>query len=999
MAVDIVSHATLKTNLAAYWTLDANFNDSVGSSHGSFVGTPTFPVAKLRTGVKLNGSSQYGSASGTAFTFPGDWTVAFWFYVDTWVNNSLIFSAGNPGSASRVRCYLTNGNKITFYTRQGGIETATTFTTGVWNHVILTCANGENAYFNGYVNNVIDANITNRMWSQGGSAGASDGSMFIGYRPGYSEGYFAGRVDEFGGWHEVISSGERTDLYQGGIGITWDGTFTCIFDHPTLRSGLLAHYKLDGDCNDALGNFNGTPVGSPTYESGKLGQAIKLNGTSQYVDLGTSSVLNPDRISVVAWAKRSNSCGIYGQIVSRRYAGWSYTLGNADTLRIAWAIMIGGGYRLLERDWRDTNWHLFIGTFDGFRVGLSMDGDAFSFGSSVPGVLDKLPTIKTLIGYADSLDGNYFFRDDIDSVSIYDRALFQSEATDLYNSGNGLSYEISTRAPHVKPSGVVLTPASVRVDFDELMSHNDDLIDPDNYIFSGPSTLIPQTVIPVDVGDETRVTITFTGEMQTDGSYHIVASGMVDANDGLPVNPDYDTSDFLGIGVSPWVATASMIGGGPITIDFDELMLHDAALSISGNYALSGPTTITATSATPRDSGGVTHVDLTFTGTITHGGSYQAEVSGVHDLVGNLINPAHDTASFTGVNPCVASASAQDSVTVRVTYNTEMKHTSSGNPDDSRNPTNYVISGPTTAIVSGVMLYQNNPTIVDLTITSEMLNDGDYTVTVSGVKSHDGYFLVIDEAEFTGVGARPRVELATAVGSTVVVVRFNELMLHNDDLTTPGKYTFSGPTVVTVSEVMAEDVNGKTQCSIIVSEPLQRGDYTVTVTAVVDLVGHLIDPAHNSWEFAGVATYAEDMDLTETETDQRLRTPLQRPTQHFCENLRLQLFNVCSHNADPSVRARTILSWAYKTEVRQAVLQVADFGPVAGMQFRQRASLEELFVEDNKLLSLASGALAELQGIDEDTRALLSEYLFHNSRAYNMSAVAAIAVLAVYEEG
>lgn len=435
--MDINTHGTLKANLAAYWTLDANMNDSAGSSHGTFTGSPTFPVAKLRTGVKLNGSSQYGSALGTAFTFPGDWSVAFWFYVDTWANNALIFSAGDPGSASRVRCYLTNGNKITFYTRQGDIETASTFTTGVWYHVMLTCANGENAVFNGYVNNVIDANITARGWSQGGSAGASDGSMFIGYRPGYSEGYFTGRVDEFGGWHEVLSSDERTDLYQGGIGITWDGTFTSIKTHPTLRSGLLAHYKMDGDANDSLGNYNGTPQNAPTYAAGKLGQAINLNGSNQYVDLGYHAGLNPDYISVCAWMKRDSNTGYSGPIGKRGSLGHSYDLGFDGGSMGFYCCNEGGMPAYIQLGGIvDGTWQLWAGVFDGNLVKISLNGGEFSI-ANMYGKLNK--NLQTT--YLGRLEGYYNLDGCLDEITIHDRPLFRSEIQDLYNSGAGLAYE------------------------------------------------------------------------------------------------------------------------------------------------------------------------------------------------------------------------------------------------------------------------------------------------------------------------------------------------------------------------------------------------------------------------------------------------------------------------------------------------------------------------------------------------------------------------------
>lgn len=42
---------------------------------------------------------------------------------------------------------------------------------------------------------------------------------------------------------------------------------------------LIAWYKLDGNANDTLGVFNGTPS-NMTYTTGKFSQAGSFNGTS-----------------------------------------------------------------------------------------------------------------------------------------------------------------------------------------------------------------------------------------------------------------------------------------------------------------------------------------------------------------------------------------------------------------------------------------------------------------------------------------------------------------------------------------------------------------------------------------------------------------------------------------------------------------------------------------------------------------------------------------------
>ena len=64
----------------------------------------------------------------------------------------------------------------------------------------------------------------------------------------------------------------------------------------TASAGLVAYYPLDGDAKDTSGV--GTPadgilVGSPTFDNSQsaFGKAIKLDGTSQYVNLGNPAKL------------------------------------------------------------------------------------------------------------------------------------------------------------------------------------------------------------------------------------------------------------------------------------------------------------------------------------------------------------------------------------------------------------------------------------------------------------------------------------------------------------------------------------------------------------------------------------------------------------------------------------------------------------------------------------------------------------------------------------
>ncbi len=69
----------------------------------------------------------------------------------------------------------------------------------------------------------------------------------------------------------------------------------------TVPPALMAYYKMDNNVNDSSPNsYHATAMGSPVYTSGKIGQAIDLDGTEDYVTL-PASLVNTTDITISAW--------------------------------------------------------------------------------------------------------------------------------------------------------------------------------------------------------------------------------------------------------------------------------------------------------------------------------------------------------------------------------------------------------------------------------------------------------------------------------------------------------------------------------------------------------------------------------------------------------------------------------------------------------------------------------------------------------------------------
>jgi hypothetical protein len=84
-------------------------------------------------------------------------------------------------------------------------------------------------------------------------------------------------------------------------------------------TGLLAHYKLDGDGKDAVGSHHGTLTNLPTFEPGWDGQALSVT-LDQYVNVPYTADLSLNTFSVAAWVN-SSDLSSYRGILGTRFNG------------------------------------------------------------------------------------------------------------------------------------------------------------------------------------------------------------------------------------------------------------------------------------------------------------------------------------------------------------------------------------------------------------------------------------------------------------------------------------------------------------------------------------------------------------------------------------------------------------------------------------------------------------------------------------------------------
>lgn len=201
----------------------------------------------------------------------------------------------------------------------------------------------------------------------------------------------------------------------------------------SLNSNLLAYYSFDDStANDRLGDYNGTITGC-TNTTGKIGSALDFSGSSQYVTYsGFPHLLNKDTNFTISWWAYSDANANY--YVISRSGEFEFRLSSSSP--IFYSLSAGATSSALSTG----TWTHFVGINNGthdsiYKNGVLADVEVHT-GSSTNSAYDFKLGVR-----ASGLGGTQYYDGRIDELGIWNRALTQSEVTELYNSGSGVSYD------------------------------------------------------------------------------------------------------------------------------------------------------------------------------------------------------------------------------------------------------------------------------------------------------------------------------------------------------------------------------------------------------------------------------------------------------------------------------------------------------------------------------------------------------------------------------
>ena len=193
--------------------------------------------------------------------------------------------------------------------------------------------------------------------------------------------------------------------------------------------GLVAHYKLDGNANDALGRYNGV-ASNVTWVDGKLGQAGSFNGSSSSVNFNMNLQMS---WSASFWVKGN---GIYpfaflGQGVHSARQGLHIQHSTSTNIRFG---MFSNDTDFVVPALSSTQWTHYVFIYNHgepygkrlFRNGVEVTGTPVQTQTSYLGI----GTVRIGATYSPGTSGAWA-NGLIDDVRIYDHALSEREVRDL----------------------------------------------------------------------------------------------------------------------------------------------------------------------------------------------------------------------------------------------------------------------------------------------------------------------------------------------------------------------------------------------------------------------------------------------------------------------------------------------------------------------------------------------------------------------------------------
>ncbi|HAN82397.1 MAG TPA: hypothetical protein DCQ59_04200, partial [Verrucomicrobiales bacterium] len=214
------------------------------------------------------------------------------------------------------------------------------------------------------------------------------------------------------------------------------------------QAELVAHWPLDGNAQDLLGNHNGSESGVIFGAEGATnhtGTAAEFNGSSSTITVPFDSAMNPKSFTLSMWVNADSTSGFASPVTSRddtptsvhgylvyndSRGNWNFWTGTGGPSG-AWNQMSGGKVEI--GSWT----HIAVSFDDNSQTKKLYVNGSLAGSNSAPNLYSKNgPQSENLhIGSGADSGGAFFFDGLIDDVALWDHALTSVEIKDLMTNG------------------------------------------------------------------------------------------------------------------------------------------------------------------------------------------------------------------------------------------------------------------------------------------------------------------------------------------------------------------------------------------------------------------------------------------------------------------------------------------------------------------------------------------------------------------------------------
>ncbi|MBI5044846.1 MAG: DUF2341 domain-containing protein [Candidatus Levybacteria bacterium] len=433
------------TITGALWSQQGKFGKALqfgGNNYVTLGNISAYKIATRSATFWANPSTAFGATVAVISASSANWYVGFS------TSNRMIVSYQNAAN-SQVTSYSSNNTMIP----------------NEW-------------HYYGYTMEAVGADVTVKFYRDGqlittntilgGGIGTSYGTSFLLGSYSSASNFYSGLLDEMKLYNAVLTNSEiKLDFNRGSSlvlgassntsGLTGGSVASnsasatyCVPGDTSTCSAPVLELKLDerinSTANDTSGNNNsGTLTNSPQWTPGKIGSALKFNGSSNYVVVTDATNLQmTSNITVSAW--------VYPRVLNAQTVNYPISKGVGGGASQGWAFGVNGTYNsgctnTVGKVYLFTNnaticstntiplntWSHISFTNDGTTTSIYVNGKLEGSGAQA-----IQTNSGTNINIGRRTDGQWYFNGSVDDVRIFNTTRTPAQIAYDYNRGKPL---------------------------------------------------------------------------------------------------------------------------------------------------------------------------------------------------------------------------------------------------------------------------------------------------------------------------------------------------------------------------------------------------------------------------------------------------------------------------------------------------------------------------------------------------------------------------------